>query len=421
MRREVPKEFLDLYKSNRSYFEKILEQIKSELQLRLAQLSARKGVRGRIIDARVKRPFKIWKNAQKAGIPLSKIFTSTEDLLGIRIVCNNLSDIDLLIKMIEEDVSNLEVVEVKDLISSPSLTGYRAKHVRTLFRNIFQSDETLPCEIQIRTLAQDTWARLSREDLYGKNAPESIQKLAQALSTQLSAIDEIAQLIRDELNKCPLKVDEIKESDSISPQRLSLLYKHEFGEDIWEWTLVEWIRILTEAETIEDVRKLIKDMRLRKILDQLAIKIRGFGLEHSEWVVFSALVATEASMPIGIKIVRKQIQEQWDEIVQIARREALSGMPKTFEEFVQMLQSGEIPIEALAELGGIQSCYRCGADILSPEHAAEAVLDYYGWPDVDIDLGQLLENLNTEGIPEIESVDFSGACQYCGYQMSKDD
>lgn len=422
MKKEVPQEFLNLYKTKYSYLQETLKEIKSELQLRLSQLGTRKGIRARITDARVKHPYKIWKNAQKAGIPVSEVFTRTEDLLGVRIVCNNLSDIDPLIEMIQQDVSTIEVLEVKDLISSPSPTGYRAKHVRTLFRDIFQTEEEpLPCEIQIRTLAQDTWARLSREDLYGKNAPQNIQKLARALSIQLSAIDDIAQLIRDELNTCPPQADEIQDSDAVSPQRLALLYKHKFGKDIFEWTLVDWIQTLyeAEAETIGDVRKLLNDEKLRNILDKLAVKIRRFPLEDSEWAVFSAVVATEASISIGIKTVRNRIQQEWDEIVATARREALSEMPETLDEFIQMLQSGVIPKEALTELGGIQSCYRCGSDILRPEQAAEAVLDYYGWPDTNIDLEQLLINADSEGI--VESADYSGVCQYCGYQMSKDD
>ncbi|MCF6154541.1 MAG: hypothetical protein E3K36_04660 [Candidatus Brocadia sp.] len=153
----------------------------------------------------------------------------------------------------------------------------------------------------------------------------------------------------------------------------------------------------------------------------MALKIRGFSLEHSEWVIFSALIATESSLTTGIKAVRKQIQDEWDEIVATARKEALSGMPETLDKFIQMLQSGEIPAEALAELDGIQGCYRCGADIFRPEQAAEAVLGYYGWPDTNVDLEQLFKDANAEGIPEIESVDYSGVCQYCGYQMSKDD
>src|SRR5262249_62185863 len=108
-----------------------------------------------------------------------------------------------IVEMVRTDFSILNVLDVKDMVSSPLNIGYRATHVRAEFADIFaQGKKPIPCEIQIRTLAQDTWARLSRADLYGKDVPPSIRTLAHALSTQLSAIDEIGQLLRDELNQC---------------------------------------------------------------------------------------------------------------------------------------------------------------------------------------------------------------------------
>ena len=419
MRKSIPKEFLEQYEAKRVFFDEALERITSLLKLRLSQLAARKGVRGRITDARVKRPARVWKKSKKAELSVSEVFTHIDDLLGIRIVCNNISDIDPLIEMIRTEVSILRVLDIKDMILSPSEAGYRATHIRTVLDNLYESERVpIPCEIQIRTLAQDAWARLSRADLYGKDVPPSIQKLSQALSTQLSAIDEIAQLIRDELNQCPRVADNIEDSDYISPQRLALLYKHKFGEEVYEWTLIDWVQILEEAEVekIGDVRALLDDMDVKKGLDKLAIRIRGFPLEDAEWAVFSALVASEVSTAKGIKAVRKRIQDGWDEIVSTARAEALSEMPDTLDEFIQMLQSGHVPTEALSELGGIQSCYRCGADILRPEQAAEVVLEYYENPDLDVDLERLFGDM-----PDVESVDYSGACQYCGDQMSKDD
>jgi hypothetical protein len=163
---------------------------------------------------------------------------------------------------------------------------------------------------------------------------------------------------------------------------------------------------------------LLDDTKMRETLDKLSIRIRGFPLENLEWAVYSALVATETYTLTGIKVVQKRIKDEWDEMVAIARREALSGMPDTIDDFIKMLESGVVPTKALAELGGIQRCSRCGTDILRPEQAAEAVLEYYGNPDVDVNLKALFEGLDT---PEVESVDFSGACQYCGYPMSKDD
>lgn len=424
MKKDVPKEFLDEYEARRNEFQDALEQITSLLRLRLGQLAARTGIRGSITESRIKRPAKVWENATKAGLTGVEVFTHVEDLIGIRIVCNNLSDIPPIVEMIRADCSILKVIDVKDMVSSPLNIGYRASHVRTIFSDIYDPHKSrIACEIQVRTLAQDTWARLSRADLYGKNVPSSIRTLAHALSTQLSAIDEISQLIRDELNQCPPIAEGIKDIDYITPQRLALLYKHKFGEDIYEWSLIDWVRHLEDAEakTIGDVRELLEDTKVRNTINKISNRIRGFDLEDLEWAVYSALVASESSTAQGVKAVKSRIQDEWNEIVATARRETLSEMPDTLDEFVEMLEAGSVPIEALKEFGGIQSCYRCGTDILRPEQAADAVLDYYGNPDTELDLEALFEQTEGEDVPEVESVDYSGACQYCGYQMSKDD
>ncbi|MEK7438014.1 MAG: RelA/SpoT domain-containing protein [Pseudomonadota bacterium] len=294
MKKDVPGEFLNEYEAKRSYLQEALDQITSLLTLRLGQRSARTGIRGRITDARVKRPGKLWRNAAKAGLSVSEAFTQIEDLIGIRIVCNNLSDIEPLVEMIRTECSTIAVSETKDLVSTPAQTGYRAIHVRAETRDLYApSRAAIPCEIQIRTLAQDTWARISRADLYGKDVPATLGKLAMALSTQLSAIDEIGQLIRDELNQCPLVAEKIADSDHVTPQRLALLYKDIYREDLFEWSLIDWVRYLDEAEvdTVGEVRTLLGDAKIRGSLDKVSMRIRGFPLENSEWAGYSALVA----------------------------------------------------------------------------------------------------------------------------------
>ena len=217
--------------------------------------------------------------------------------------------------------------------------------------------------------------------------------------------------------------EEIKDTDYITPQRLALLYKHKFGEDIYEWSLIDWVKHLEEAEanTIGDVCGSLEDTKIRATINKISNRIRGFDLEDLEWAVYSALVASESSAHQGVRTVQSKIQDKWDEIVTTARSEALSEMPETLEEFAKILEAGSVPVWALKELGGIQSCYRCGTDILRPEQAAEAVLDYYRNPDTELDLKSLFEQVDSVDIPEVESVDYSGACQYCGHKMSKDD
>ena len=423
MRKDIPKRFLNEYIARSKELQKALEQIISFLKLRLAHLAAIKGIRAKITEGRVKLPVKIWKNAGKSYSNPAEVLTRVEDLLGVRIVCNNLSDIDPIVEMLRTDCNILLIKGIKEMIRS-STDGYRAIHIRTEFIDNFKKDQSqIPCEIQIRTLSQDTWAHLSRADLYAKNAPSSIRKLARALSTQLSTIDEIAQLIRDELNRCPSVAEKIKDTDHIIPPRLALLYQNKFGEEIYKWSFVDWVEHLkeAEAETIGDVRRLLDDTALRDSLNEISNRIRGFSIQNSEWAVYSALVASEANINLGVKAVRKRIQSEWDEIVATARNEILLEMPDKLEEFAEMLEDGHIPVDALKELGGIKGCFRCGRSILLPEEAATAVLDYYGNPDSELDIWELFAHLNYENDPELEeSVDWSGACQYCGYQMSKD-
>lgn len=118
----------------------------------------------------------------------------------------------------------------------------------------------------------------------------------------------------------------------------------------------------------------------------------------------------------GIAEVRTQIKDEWKEITTIGRREVLSELPDTVDRFVDELQSGIVPVDALRELGGIQSCRRCGTEILRPELAAEAILEYYGSPELDVDLEALLA-----GEHEVESVDVNGVCSYCAHQILKND
>lgn len=396
MKKDIPKEFLHKYEASEDDYKSALELLTARLELRLSQLAAQKGTRARLTDARVKRASKIWKKASEAGLSVDEALTEIEDILGIRIVCNNFSDIDEIIEMIRMEGGLLEITETKDMISEPTEPGYRATHVRTKTQKLYvPGGVSIPCEIQIRTLAQDTWARLSRADLYGQEVPTNLVKLTQILSKQLSAIDETAQLIRNELDRPADKSDHIKDSDNISPKRLALLYKLNYGEDIWEWNLQDWFRNLQEAEveTIKEVKELINDGRLRGILDKVSRKVRVYSLEDSEWVVYSALVAAEVNTESGIEAVKDRIETEWDELsTTIALRESL---PLTIEDFIDELENVTAyrtkdseddaeEIKSHFSLLGCMSADMYGMQQLNTMCAVEALVAYYG-DDIDED------------------------------------
>lgn len=393
MKREIPEEFLNKYNELRETFQSALSQLRDLLSLRLQQLRMTEGTRARIVDARVKRPAKIWKKAVRLGFTASKALNKIVDVLGIRIVCNNLSDTESVINMIKYQGGYIQIKKVLDMVTNPREDGYRAIHLHTII-NLFSNDDkrNIPCEIQVRTLAQDMWGRLSRDDLYGNRPAELIAVTARAISKQLSAIDDMAQQIRNELNKPAEKAQNIKDNDPVSPKRLALLFSQKYNDDISEWSLCEWISNLeeAEAETIRDVMELLDDDEVRKRLDEIATNIRGYLIEDQEWVVYSAMVAAEINTGSGIESVNDRIEEEWDEITRIALRESL---PATIENFMDELEEvttyrtkdSEDQAEEIKSYFSLLGCMSEGmyrTNQLDTICAVEAMVAYYG-DDVD--------------------------------------
>ena len=103
MKRDVSKEFLDQYYAKKEGLESERIYLKKLLSLRLGQLNRMNGTRARLTDSRVKRPGKIWKKAVERRYSPSKAFKKIIDILGFRIVCNNLSDVQSVIEMFKRE------------------------------------------------------------------------------------------------------------------------------------------------------------------------------------------------------------------------------------------------------------------------------------------------------------------------------
>jgi hypothetical protein len=119
---------------------------------------------------------------------------------------------------------------------------------------------------------------------------------------------------------------------------LALLFNQKYNDDIWQWSLFDWTSNLeeAEAETIGDVRELLDDDKLREKLDEITEDIRGYPLEDSEWVVYSAMVAAEVNTESGLEAVKDRIEKEWDETTTFALRETL---PPTIGDFMDELES----------------------------------------------------------------------------------
>ena len=153
-----------------------------------------------------------------------------------------------------------------------------------------------------------------------------------------------------------------------------------------------------EAETIRDVRELLDDDKLREELSKTTEDIRGYPLEDSEWVVYSAMVATEVNTEAGIESVKDRIEKEWDEITTIALRESL---PPTIEDFIDELENvtayrtkdSEDQAEGIKSYFSLLGCIAedmYGIKELDTICAVEALAAYYRYGD-DIDEDRLTE------------------------------
>ena len=120
------------------------------------------------MEARLKSPESIIEKIHKRGYEytIESLKENVYDISGIRVVCNYIRDIYMLIYLLEEQ-EDLEVRIKKDYILNPKESGYRSVHVVFQTR-VTMSSETrwVPVEIQFRTIAMDMWASLEHELRY---------------------------------------------------------------------------------------------------------------------------------------------------------------------------------------------------------------------------------------------------------------
>ncbi|MDI3242233.1 hypothetical protein QK292_11330 [Arthrobacter sp. AL08] len=135
-----------------------------------------------------------------------------DDLVGLRLICNNLSDINTFQEIIGElpiespTVAQSLAVEHdshRDYFASPKPSGYRAYHVNLVVPvPHMKGNRRVRVEVQARTLLQDGWGELTHEDTYkpGSTVPEWIVGMSLRMAELLAAVDNIAQDLRTGLD-----------------------------------------------------------------------------------------------------------------------------------------------------------------------------------------------------------------------------
>lgn len=186
-----------------------LDEILSQMMLRLRNLNKEYEQKHheRLYEhlrGRVKSEASMEEKCRRKNLPLTpnSALQINHDSVGLRIVCNFIDDIYTCIDYIKnwDDVS---VFKEKDYITNAKPNGYRSYH---MILQVVVPDEDVNgnkpgkyfVEVQLRTIAMDTWASLEHEMKYKHQIkhPEMIGKELKRVADELASCDVSMQTIR---------------------------------------------------------------------------------------------------------------------------------------------------------------------------------------------------------------------------------
>ena len=158
------------------------------------------------IDTRLKSAKSILGKLQKRDLDLTlnAACNNIYDIAGIRVVCPYIKDVYLIRdRILAQD--DIQIMDIKDYITSPKDNGYRSLHMIVRVPVYFMNKKQLvPVELQIRTLAMDLWASLEHDIKY--------KSIGQGVSTEGFAEEllECSRLIYEAEAKMQVMNDELE-------------------------------------------------------------------------------------------------------------------------------------------------------------------------------------------------------------------
>ena len=154
------------------------------------------------IKSRIKSPRSIIGKLKRRGFPISlqSMIDNLNDIGGIRVICPFIEDIYTVADMLMRQ-DDLTLIEKKDYIANPKPNGYRSLHLIVMIPVFLPEGAVdMKVEIQLRTIAMESWASLEHKLRYKKDMdPELLQSISKELSecAQLSSrLDTRMQTIR---------------------------------------------------------------------------------------------------------------------------------------------------------------------------------------------------------------------------------
>src|SRR5260370_3129254 len=172
--------------------------LKRQLVSALRKLGDPHLIRARVARSRIKTLASLRRKAAEHGWSIPAALANARDVIGFRIVCNNLQDArraqELLSRVLRD--AGLTVGSA-DYVRRPQRGGYRALHLWFPYEIQAGANKmSLHCEVQIHSLLHDACAKLSHVDIYRSNVPLRLAEAMEGLSERLHAADRAADKVR---------------------------------------------------------------------------------------------------------------------------------------------------------------------------------------------------------------------------------
>jgi ppGpp synthetase/RelA/SpoT-type nucleotidyltranferase len=268
--------------------------------------------------------------------PLSEV----TDLTGLRIIVQRVADANRVIQLIEREfeIDRKNSVFREDRLSVDQF-GYSASNlvVRLTPTRVMFSEWTrysgLKAEIQVRTILQDAWARVSRRFDY-----ESEMDMPRALRRRLFRLSALFELAEDELNDLVEKISAEAEAyrNALSIGNISIeinvdslrVYVEQSPEvRYWNDFLAREIKV-----SIDGIGDLSRDVRIAEFcglrtigeIETVLAKAHGWGADFflrfyreffSRYTTDPTRVSVQSSGPVTMLLIASYIEKFTQEIL----------------------------------------------------------------------------------------------------------
>jgi putative GTP pyrophosphokinase len=387
-------------------------------------------VRVRISRIRIKNPASLERKARRKGWNVDDAIFDCGDLIGGRVVCNNVEDAYRFAELLREGLQwHAKRFHIQDQIKSPSSSGYRALHINFVLGagKYPLNGDLIPCEIQIRTRLQDAWAELSHDDLYKQGElPKDLRARARDLADLLATADKIAGDIRLRVMQEVVPPKQQPDLTRVSTAGIAFTFKDAFGRSPSDYMVRHAVNLCEELNltSLKSLQGVLRRREFRKRLVSAYSKIVRWPPANED-IFLASLHAAATDDRSAIKCFRQQARREREEIEQAARQEMLSSLPGTIDEFIEAMENthDEPEIESWAKaLGATTECAVCGNTVIQPDLFAQEATQHYEVPEEDAaEIFERIERAVNNSGADIGGPSNSNLCGYHAYQMSKDD